>query len=97
MRPALPLIAPEPLKILLLGVAKFSVLKILKNSARNWSRSCSLILVSFDSEISALKKWGPRKVFLPTLPKVPTGCSEKQLGLNHSGKEPRIGWLLHAG
>lgn len=74
MRPAL-LFGPEALKSMLFGKKRFSWLKMLKNSARNCSLICSVILVSFNREISALKKPGPRSEFLPVFPKVPTGCS----------------------
>jgi len=51
---------------------KLTLLKTLKNSARNCTEACSLILVFFRRPKSMLKSFGPRKLFFPELPNVPS-------------------------
>src|SRR5437868_9213960 len=53
------------------GLLKFTLLKMLKNSARNCKVKRSARCVFFNSPTSLLNTRGPRSMFLPELPKVP--------------------------
>src|SRR5260370_23051246 len=53
------------------GFPKLTLLNTLKNSARNCTFTRSVMLVSLISPRSVSKKRGPRRMFLPELPKVP--------------------------
>src|SRR5947207_1336858 len=53
------------------GLLKFTLLKMLKNSARNWNEARSVTRVFFSIPMSLLKKRGPRTMFLPEEPNVP--------------------------
>src|SRR2546427_9032414 len=56
---------------LLFGALKLTLLKMLKNSARNCMPTFSVTFVTFSNATSVLKYPGPRTMFLPELPKVP--------------------------
>ena len=56
--------------ILLKGAWKFAWFVTLKNSARNWRFSLSLIGVFFTRAVSIVKKGGILKVLFPILPKI---------------------------
>src|SRR5436190_4549524 len=56
---------------LVLGALKLTLLKMLKNSARNWRLILSVTLVTFSNPMSVLKYLGPRRIFFPELPNVP--------------------------
>jgi len=53
------------------GNPKFTLLKALKNSALNWIDFLSEMEVFFTILRSVLRYLGPRRIFLPELPKVP--------------------------
>ena len=54
------------------GFVKFTRLNKLKASARNSALSLSPILVVLKIERSTARRFGPVKMFFPTLPNVPT-------------------------
>src|SRR2546422_9060451 len=68
-----PLITPNELvPTVVPGLLKLTLLNALKNSARNCVENRSLIFVVFKTPMLVLKNLGPRRMFLPELPKVPT-------------------------
>src|SRR5438105_10414024 len=54
-----------------LGWPRFTWLKALKSSARNWPWMRSVNWNFLLSDASVLKKWGPKNPFLVALPNVP--------------------------
>src|SRR5690242_11371441 len=72
MRPAVGLILPAE-KTFMLGIPKFAVLAMLKDSARNSKVLLSLMGMVLNSEKSNSVKPGPFSTPRPTLPQVPTG------------------------
>src|SRR5579884_797587 len=67
LKAAIPLLAE--------GSFKFTRLKTLKYSARNWSFQRSVTVKFFISPMSHVQYFGPRSVPLPVLPNVPAaGC-----------------------
>src|ERR1700730_7651466 len=64
LKPGVPNVVP--------GLPKLTLLNTLKNSARNCIFIRSVMLVSFINPRSVSKKRGPRMMFFPELPNVPT-------------------------
>src|SRR5262245_27543230 len=64
--------------------SKFTRLKILKNSARNWRLTRSVNGKFLVNAISQVKAPGKRKLPLPRLPNVPTGLATNEAGFSQS-------------
>src|SRR3989442_91750 len=65
------------------GGSKFGWLKMLKNSARNWTRRCSPRLKFFIKDMSKLLKPGPSRKLRAALPNVYRSASAYADALNH--------------
>ncbi len=70
-------------EMLLLGREKFTLLKTSNNSARNCKFTRSVILVPFRIPRSVLKNLGPRSIYRPAFPKVPTALTVNLEVSNH--------------
>src|SRR5579872_6849121 len=69
--PAPEMVPKAELLKLVFGLFRLVWLRALKNSARNWKLHCSRIGKFLNNPMSHQKSPGPRKLFLPTVPKVP--------------------------
>src|SRR5215471_4895884 len=84
---------PAPgLPIVELGRSNCGVLKRLKNSARYWTRQRSEAMKSLNMDQSKLTRPGPRRMFLPELPKVNwAGTPQAAFGLSKETSYQRKG------
>src|SRR6266704_5414117 len=67
---------------LIFGASKFGWFRMLKTSVRNCSSRFSEIRKCLLTRKSIVERPGPIRVFLPKLPKVPSGCGTKAQGSN---------------
>src|SRR5262249_48196336 len=86
-----PLMLPKAAALMFaFGVLKFAWLKMLKNSARNWSFACSVIAKFLKTPISHVNDPGPIRLPLRIEPKVPAAGNAKLVGSSQSTHGARL-------